>query len=324
MSLDQHHPDRLGDLCGRYSGRVYGLLWITVAAGVVALGRLITANAVGIAAQLSAGLIDPRLFAGVGWTLVGGGGFLGVRGLIRMVQSFEIRRGGVRYRSWLGRREMSWRDVDEILVKKRTYVLKTGGRKTRYRIRIASQDGRISLGSGFLRAVSALELIQLLKLHSGVAVTGDCDDIRVPASLRESFQASVGGDFDARPARRKKRIREPRAEKPAAKTPFDDVCDRLAAGASAPEVEAWLQGQGMPVTAARAMVDKAVTRQLHRETLHREAEPPDSTERKLIRQAREQLSGGATSEKVERWLRAQGVPDQLAAAMVQNAREGLL
>jgi len=324
MSDDQQDSDRLGDLRGRYSGRVAGLWWITAAAALATPGLLIAANAASISVELSAGLIDSRLFAVVGWTLASCGGFLGLRGLMRMMQTVDIRRGGVRYSSLLGKREMSWRDIDEILVKKRTYVLKNGSQRTYYRIRISSEDGRISLGPGFLRAVSALELIQMLKLHSGVEVSGDCDDIRVPASLRESFRARVRHTPDSRPASRQKRTRQPRPGKPAARTPFDEVCDRLASGASVPELEAWLQEQGMPEVAARAMVDKAAAQQVRRETLQRDAEPTDKMETKLLRQAREQLAAGATSEKVEGWLLSKGVPKELASAMVQNAREGLL
>jgi hypothetical protein len=325
MSLDQPNPDQLGDLCGRFSGRVYGLLWITAAAFFAALGRFIGANAASIDAKLSDGTIGPRPFAVIGWVLVGCGVLLGILGLMRLVQSFEIHRGGVRYRSLWGKREMSWRDVDGIFVKKTTYVSKHAGRRFYYRITITSEDGHIVLGSGFLRAVSPIEITQLLKLHSGRAVSEDSDDIRAPAKQRQNLRGLAGEVLKDRPARRKKRSQEPRAVKHAAsKTPFDDAYDRLAAGASAPEVEAWLQKQGMPAAAARAMVDKAVAQQLHRDALQQEAEPPDNKDRKLMREVREQLAGGANSEKVERWLRLQGVSEELAAAMVQNARESLL
>ncbi len=322
MSLEERAPDPLGDLCGRFSGRIYGLKWITAAAVIAAAGCAIGSSADRIAAKLTDGEGNPRPYAVLGWTTAGCGGLLALLGLFRMSQAFEVRVGGVRYRSLLGLREMEWRDVDSIHVNKLTYVSRDRGRRSYYTVRIDSSEDRISLGSGFLSAVSALSLIQLLRMHGRRAAFFDGDDISVPARPRKKTPARAGEDRAGQPAPRKKRPR-PRGTA-AGRTAYDEAADRLAAGTPASEVEAWLRDQGMPPAVVRSMVDKALAEQIARDTARADADPVDAETEKLTRQARDQLRAGVKSEKVERWLREQGVSWEFAAAMVQNLREELL
>ncbi len=319
MSLGHEDTDPLGALCGRYCPWFYGVKMIVGGVAVAAAGGLVVVTADWIAALVRGGA-DPRHYVLLGGALLAGAGAMVLLGLLRTSQVFEIRRDGVRYRSWLGVREALWRDVFEIFVRKVTYVSRNRRRRSYYTITITSFHGKIVLGKGFFRSVSPIAVIQLLKLRRGRAVAGDCDDIQVPARLRQEFgiDGADDGVDGPRPGRRKKRGEE-RGERSGGKPLYDKARDRLAAGEPAPTVEAWLVGRGVPPDAARSIIDLALAERLVRDEKARGDEGEE-----LERRAREQLRAGVKSEKVERWLRMQGVSPGVAAAMVANLREELL
>jgi hypothetical protein len=315
MSLDEQDSDPLGALCARYCPWVYGLNWCGMAAVLAAVGGLVAANAAGISRRLTDGEGDPKLYVVLGCVFLGCGVVLAVVGLFRTGQSFEVHRGGVRYRSWFGKREMTWRETGEIFVNKVTHIQRGRGRRSYYTIRISSVSGCIFLGRGFLSSVSPIAVVQMLKLHSRRAVTGDCDDIRVPARMHEEsdFRDADPRDPSGPPRRKKKRRPTPPA---GIRTPFDEAADRLSAGEPGAEVEAWLHSQQIPAPAARAMVDKALAQRIVRDET-----PVDDELEELLRQARKQLDAGAKPERVERWLHEQGVSPNWVSAMMQNLRE---
>jgi hypothetical protein len=316
---DKDEADSLGKLFGCYNPWSYGVKTIVGAVLLAALGGLMTANHQTIAKKWTdTDDSTPHFLAGC--VLLGCGGLLAVLGVLRMGQAFEIHRKGVRYRSWFGARQMTWRDIDEIFVKKITYVSASRGRRSYYTIRISSVGGCIRLGGGFLSSVSAIGIIQLLKLHHRREVMGDCDDIRVPESMKRKYgSAADDADYDDdRPKKKRRKARED--ESASAETAFDKAAQQLAGGATAQQVEAWLRSQGIPAAAATAMIDKAMATTVRRQAIRTETEAKKSAD-SFKAQAREQLAQGVKAEKVERWLRQQGVSDNWAAAIMQNLRE---
>jgi hypothetical protein len=307
----EDEADALGKLFGRYSGWFYGIKSIVGAAVLVGLGTAMVAMAEGDGSPL-------RM---VGWVFQACGGLLALVGFLRTRQLFEIRHQGVRYRSLFTAREIYWSDIDEIFVKKTTHVQRSGGRRSYYTIRITSEDDRIRLSAGFLKSVSALGIIQLLKLHHRGEVMGDHGDIHVPARLREEYAATIKDSNRTQPRRAKKHSAPARDHKPSSSdTLYDQAAQRLAGGTAAPEVEAWLLSQGLTAPAAAAMVDKALTTAVRRQAIRLETEAGKSDD-KVTAQARAQLAQGVRPEKVERWLREQGMSDTWAAAVMQNLRE---
>jgi hypothetical protein len=323
--MKREDADNLGKLFGRYNPWSYGVKTIVGGVFLAALGGLMAGNHETVARKLTdTENSTPHLI--VGYVLLGCGGLLAILGVLRMGQAFEIRRKGVRYRSWFSNREIAWRDIDEIFVKKVTYVTSGSagrGRRSYYTVDISSLGDCIRLSGGFMKAVSALGIIQLLKLHHRREVLGDCEDIRVPESLREKYEgAAHDDDFDDRPRRPKKKRKSPTQEdEPSSSdTTYDKAAHRLAQGATASEVESWLRGQGIPAPAAAAMVDKAMATTVRRQAMRMEREASKPRD-ELHAKARAQLDEGIKPEKVERWLRQQGVTDNWAAAIMQNLRE---
>jgi hypothetical protein len=312
--------DRLGKLFGRYNPWSYGVKTILGAVVLAALGGWMAANARAIARKIADDEKSYMLYLVIGVVLLVIGGLLALVGLFRMGQSFEIHRKGLRFRTWFGKREMAWRDIDEIFVNKVTYVSASRGRRSYYTIRISSLDNCIRLGGGFLCAVSAIGIIQLLKLHHRREVLGDCDDIRVPENMKRKYGSSADdADLDDdRPKKKRRKARE--NESASTETVFDQAAQQLARGVETREVEAWLRSQGIPAPAAAAMIDKAMAATVRRQAIRLENESKQSSN-DLEATARAQLAKGVKPEKVERWLREQGVRENWAAAIMQNLRE---
>jgi hypothetical protein len=319
-NVNEQDSDQLGTLLGRYSTRIYALKWLAGGSVLWVLGALSCMKAGGILQRLADVAFEQQIWLIVGWILLGCSVLPLLAGLRLTRQVLEIRRKGVRYRSWLGTRAMCWGEIDDFHVNKVTVIKRSGARTSRFTVRISSEDSCIVLRPWFLAGLSVLAVIQMLKLHGGRSVwLGDCDVIDVANEVRESFPCEVRGADVAVPGKRKGRPRKRRDEKPAAgPLAYDEACAQLDGGTPVPQVEAWLRLQGIPAAAAAAMIDKALG-----ERVHREAEAAESDDGP-IQEARKQLAAGVKPEKVERWLRDQGLGKHRAAAIMENLRQELL
>jgi hypothetical protein len=240
-------------------------------------------------------------YAGMGWVVGAAALVCAALSPTYLAQSFEVRKRGVRHKHWLGNRELFWDEIDQVDMRKLTVL--TGphrGRRSSYAITFHA-DRPIHLRRGFLACVNAFALIQGLKMH-GDGVPVGTDDEPLDAA-------------DDRPARRQ---RKRRREEPSGETGvFQEARQKLAAGESADDVEAWLCAQGVPPAAAAGMIDKALSSKVRRE--FDAAEKPE-----VVREARAQLMAGKNPEKVKRWLREQGCGQNMAAAIVADLRQELL
>src|SRR5262249_5233101 len=153
-------------------------------------------------------------------------------------------------------------------------------------------------GSMFLGAVDAFLLVQQLKLNGGSAFHSD-DPL-----------------LEARSASGSKRKKRPRSYSTDNVTLMQQARNRLREGDSAPDVENWLRSQGLNAVEAADMIDKLMGQAARQDALARDN--PEEEESRDVREAREKLANGATSEQVERWLRAQGHSSSMASAIVAD------
>jgi hypothetical protein len=309
--------DTLGSLQGRFSGRIHGIKWFAAAAVLALIGLVFLIKADYIAHNFF-GIEEtarPSYIAGGVFLLLALG--VALPGGLLFAQWLEVRRKGVRHGSLLGTRQLRWRDISNIHVRKVTTLSSGRGRTSSFVITLSSNEGRIRLGSLFLGAVSPLGVLQLLKLHGARALSGDVDDLPLPRGSR------LQDDFDDEPLP----VARPSKKRAAKSAPggtdvYKGACDRLARGVPAPEVESWLQSQGVPAAAAAALVDKAMASKLAGDAAAKDAS--EGPEADTVAQARRKLAAGEKPERVERWLREQGFSAPMASAWLENLRQELL
>jgi hypothetical protein len=308
--------DRLGKLLGTYSARVKGVVLLVLAALIALGGAWVVWKSPDISRFTYESTELQGAYAVIGWVLVGAALFCAALSPTYLLQSVEIRKKGVRHRHPFGTRELHWDDVDQIEINKVTVVDPGRGRRSSYRINFYSEDeGNIRLRAGFLAAVNAFALIQMLKMHGG----------GVPIDSDDDFGRTDFRDDGLEPPprlRKRKRRREDENDRPSGDVAlFKQARQRLARGEPADVVEEWLCEQGIARAAAAAMIDKIVATAVRREAAATEAAEREDP---LIRQARAQLMAGTDSEKVKRWLQKQGVAANMAAAIVADLRQQML
>ncbi|MCI0640366.1 MAG: hypothetical protein L0Y72_02730 [Gemmataceae bacterium] len=286
--------DRLGKLHGRFSARTRGI-WLFVTAVLLTIfGLVVALHAGGIARAMSENEELRTAYSILGWLFFGIGVSCAVLGVMHTMESLEIRKRGVRHRNWRGTHELFWDEMERIDIEDITTTVDDGGgRRTRYKITFEADYSRIKLGSGFLNAVSALGVIQLLKLHSGVPGGGGSGARRRPKRKRRT-----GGELDV----------------------FEEARDQLEDGMSPADVEVWLIEHDVPQPAAAAMIDKIMA-QTTKQAMAEMDSPDDMI---IMKQARNQLASGTNPEKVKRYLREHGVGEDMVDAIVASMRRELL
>jgi hypothetical protein len=159
--------DPLGKPLARYGTRIKAILFIVIA---VLLG-LAGGGVMGASKQLArslAGSHEDTLYIVMSWVMLAVAVASVAYGVYHLGQSFEIRRGGVRFTRRRAVAELRWEEIFDIQVFRTDIHYRGAKQRVDWEIFIHGIPGQIHLTTAFLHMVpSVTALVGLLKKYSG-------------------------------------------------------------------------------------------------------------------------------------------------------------